>query len=134
MRGFGPLRSGKVATVAACLLLLTVTRMQAEDSTILQLRAVIEAQIAGCIEIPKGLKAPYPAVALRLNYRPDGHLDGPPQPDQMPSTKSVDDRWLKAVYLAGAHCGSIADARRYAPHYASWRVLRVTISPVAGRS
>ncbi|MCD2171580.1 hypothetical protein [Rhizobium sp. C4] len=89
----------------------------------------VSAAIGRCFQAPKGYAPPYPAVALLLNFRPDGNLDGPPQLGDPPGGDARHSATVAAVLAAASECAKIDNAARFRQDYPAWKSLRLVFRP-----
>jgi hypothetical protein len=89
----------------------------------------VAASIARCFQAPKGFQPPYPDVALLLNFRPDGNLDGPPQLGDPPGGDAKLSATTAAVLSAAGECARIENAGRFRQDYRAWKSLRLIFRP-----
>jgi len=116
---------------------LTVATLQAvampgamaEQDVANVIRRSVAAAIARCFQAPKGFQQPYPGVALLLNFRPDGNLDGPPQLGDAPGGDAKHSATTAAVLSAASECARVDNAGRFRQDYPVWKSLRLIFSP-----
>jgi hypothetical protein len=101
----------------------------AQDGLVLRLQAEVAAKVLRCFKPPKGFGPPYPPIALVLNFRPDGNLDGPPQLADPPGGGPKTAATTAAVLAAAGTCAQIDDAGRYKKSFPAWQTLRLIIVP-----
>lgn len=91
-----------------------------------QIGHAVAAAIARCFQAPKGFQPPYPDVALLLNFRPDGNLDGPPQLGDPPGGDAKLSATTAAVLSAASECARVENAALFRQDYPLWKSLRLT--------
>lgn len=97
-----------------------------------RLAGEVSVAIGRCFVAPAAYRPPYPAIALLLNFRPDGNLDGPPQLDQPPGGDARHAATTAAVLAAASQCARIDNAARYRQDYPAWQMLRLLFQPPEG--
>lgn len=101
----------------------------AQQEAPLAISKAVSTAIARCFEAPKGFSPPYPAIALLLNFRPDGNLDGPPQLGDPPGGDPKHSATTAAALAAAGACAKIENAARFLEVYPAWKSLRLTFRP-----
>lgn len=107
----------------------TAAQATGQHDVKLRIGQEVSTAIARCFKAPSGLSAPYPAVTLVLNFRPDGNLEGPPQLGDPPGGDAKKSATTAAVLAAASECARIDNAARFRDAYADWMSLRLMIRP-----
>ena len=116
----------RLGLLVAALQTGVVTCAAAQRDPTLEIGRSVAAAIARCFEAPKGFQPPYPAVALLLNFRPDGNLDGPPQLGDPPGGDAKLSATTAAVLSAASECARVENATRFRQDYPLWKSLKLT--------
>jgi hypothetical protein len=129
MKPGAPRLTAPILVLPALLGLAACSTASAQDGVVLRLQAEVAAKVLRCFKPPKGFGPPYPPIALVLNFRPDGNLDGPPQLADPPGGGPKTAATTAAVLSAASRCARIDDAERYKKRYPVWQTLQLAIVP-----
>lgn len=121
--------AARLSLLVTALHMGVVTHAVAQQEAPVAISQAVSAAITRCFEAPEGFSEPYPAIALLLNFRPDGNLDGPPQLGDPPGGDPKHSATTAAVLAAAGECAKVENAARFRDVYPAWKSLRLTFHP-----